>query len=103
MKTTDLIKSEWRGELPYINGKPTEYIMSPGACTTAKILFNMGGIFVALSIDSLPHLLNLYRDLGSLLDELQPGLTNPLPDGSADELDAIKVSWEADQLQRGIK
>ena len=55
-----------------------------------------------LWVDSLPHLLNFYRDLGALLDEAQPGLTNPLPDGDPSELDAMKVVFEADQLRKGI-
>lgn len=60
-----------------------------------------GDIHTTLFVHSLPHLLNFYRDLGDFLNELQPGLTLPLPEGDWSEVDAMKVLHEADQLRLG--
>jgi hypothetical protein len=59
----------------------------------------LGGIYS----DSLPHLLNLYRDLGEALELCQPGITKPLPDNSPDMVDAMKIQYEADRLRRESK
>jgi hypothetical protein len=52
--------------------------------------------------NSLPRLLNFYRDLGEAIDFMQPGVINPLPDGDPGEVDAMKVIYEADQLKKGV-
>jgi hypothetical protein len=52
--------------------------------------------------NSLPKLLNFYRDLGEAIDFAQPGVVNPLPDGDPGEVDAMKVIYEADQLKKGV-
>ena len=94
----------WRGELnpKYLgDGSPTNYQLSPSGDRVLISLYS-GGSHNHLFADSLPHLLNFYRDLGDVLNHLQPGLTLPLPDGDAEELEAIKISWRADQLRRGI-
>lgn len=51
----------------------------------------------------LPRLFNVYRDLGALLNDAQPGLTYPLPDDSPDLVDAMKIIYEADRLRRENK
>ena len=58
-----------------------------------------GQLHATIGIRSLPHLLNFYRDLGALMNELQPGLTLPLPEGDPSEVDAMKVIHEADRLR----
>lgn len=78
---------------------------------TANASYNLeivGGMaFISLLSDqlhstivvrSLPHLLNFYRDLGAILNDLQPGLTLPLPEGDPDYIEALKVIHEADRL-----
>ena len=91
----------WEGKLPNFNNV-NSYRLDTSA-TGACLGISHGGLYVHVYVDSLPHLLNLWRDLGSMLDELQPGLVNPLPDGDRNEVDAMKVIHEADLLQRGGK
>ena len=56
-------------------------------------------LHASLVARDLPRLLNFYRDLGDALNELQPGLTMPLPDGDPDYVEALKVVHEADRLR----
>jgi hypothetical protein len=95
---------EWEGTLPALTGKhPTEYKLSGRRNSVSITLSSGSGLYLCLWVDSLPHLLNLYRDLGELLDSLQPGLTSPLPDGDPSEVDAMKVVFVADQIRKGIE
>lgn len=68
-----------------------------------QLSFHTDGVHAHIFISSLPHLFNFYRDLGVSLSHLQPGLTQPLPDGDPSIVDAMKVIYEADQLRKGIK
>lgn len=65
-----------------------------------RVGFLAGEHYSSVLSRDLPRLLNFYRDLGEALEYLQPGLTKPLPDGSPDEVDAMKVIYEADRLRR---
>lgn len=56
-------------------------------------------IHASLVARDLPRLLNFYRDLGDALNELQPGLTLPVPENDPDYIEALKVIHEADRLQ----
>lgn len=68
-----------------------------------RLGFHTDGVHAHVFIQSLPHLFNFYRDLGVSLSHLQPGLTQPLPDGDPSIVDAMKVIYEADQLRKGLK
>lgn len=101
VEETSYTKAAWKGELPWTGGGAKYRLEAMGA--TVSISIHSGGLYVGAMCHSLPHLLNFYRDLGGVLDELQPGLVNPLPDGDLSEVDAMKVIYEADRIQRGAK
>jgi hypothetical protein len=70
---------------------------------TVQLGFHVGsGQHSNIFFNSLPMLLNFYRDLGESIDFVQPGIVNPLPDGDPSEVDALKVIYEADQLKKGV-
>jgi len=56
-----------------------------------------------MGLDEVAKLYNLWRDLGAILDNVQPGLINPLPDTDPDYLDAWKVAYHADQIRMEVK
>ena len=45
------------------------------------------------------RLYNLWRDIGSLLNDSCPGLTEPLPENDPDIIEAIKVVSAADDMR----
>ena len=102
IEETAFTKHSWKGELPWTS-KDSAYRLESLGRSNVSMAFSASGVYTGVMCHSLPHLLNFYRDLGALLDELQPGLINPLPDGDPSEVDAMKVIYEADQLQRGQK
>ena len=55
-----------------------------------------------MNIETTARLYLLWRDLGLLLNDAQPGLTLPLPAGDPNEVDAMKVHYVADQIRRGL-
>ncbi len=83
----------WKGKLGNCG-----YTLSPAAKPTITVVDD--GMAVSFQIDSLPLFFNFYRDLGDLLDHLQPGLVNSLPEGDPSEVDAMKIIYEADQLRK---
>lgn len=97
--------THYSGKLGPIIGDRTDvanYQMQKlGECAFISII--AGDLHASIMVRSLPHLLNFYRDLGAVLDDLQPGLVSPLPDGDKNEVDAMKVIYEADRLQREDK
>ena len=102
---TPFTKIRYCGKLSPVIGDRTESIsynmeILGGA---AFLSFTSNSLYASFTAHSLPHLLNFYRDLGALINDLQPGLTLPLPDGDPSEVDAMKVIYEADQIQKGAK
>jgi hypothetical protein len=72
-------------------------------CYSVQLGFHDGsGLYSNIFFNSLPRLLNFYRELGEAIDFVQPGVINPLPDGDPGEVDAMKVIFEADQLKKGV-
>lgn len=87
----------WKGN---VDGSLSYRIQPMGHTLYVSYMTDNLGSFMVFR--SLPHALNFYRDLGDALNHLQPGLTLPLPGGDPNEVDAMRVVYEADQLQRGI-
>lgn len=106
------MRTEKKTESPIWTGKLSTKYLGDGSGIEYQIerlgrhtmfAFHGGGSHTHLFCESLPMILNFWRDLGDALNEAQPGLTLPLPDGDPNEVDAMKVIFEADQLQRGTK
>lgn len=79
-----------------------DYFIDPNR-TSLHLGFSGRSHHSHIFFNDLPNLLNFYRDLGEALDIMQPGLVSPLPEGDASEVDAMKIIYEADRLQRGEK
>jgi hypothetical protein len=79
-----------------------EYRIDANAYTVQLGFHDGSGLHSNIFFNSLPRLLNFYRDLGEAIDFMQPGVIDPLPDGDPGEVDAMKVIYEADQLKRGV-
>jgi hypothetical protein len=79
-----------------------EYRIDANAYTVQLGFHDKSGQHSFTFFNSLPMLLNFYRDLGEAIDFVQPGIVNPLPDGDPGEMDAMKVIFEADQLKKGV-
>lgn len=62
--------------------------ISTSSLTCGSIIWNLAEAF------------NLYRDLGAILNDIQPGLTLPLPDGDPNIPDAMMLIDKADTLTR---
>jgi hypothetical protein len=78
------------------------YAIDPSIYSVMIGFHAASGLHCHIAFDSLPMLLNFYRDLGEAIDFIQPGVINPLPDGDPGEVDAMKVIYEADQLKKGV-
>lgn len=101
---TAFTKVRYEGKLGPVIGDRTDvpYYRLEEMSGGAYLALNSSQLHASIVIRSLPHLLNFYRDLGDLLNEIQPGLTLPLPEGDPSEIDAMKVIFEADRV-RGEK
>ncbi len=84
------------------NGDNARYCIS-FSCGGVLFSFATNQLHSHLFGDNLPLLFNFYRDLGGALNELQPGLTLPLPDEDPNFVDALKVIHEADRLRMEAK
>lgn len=96
---------KWEGSLGPQIGDRTETLKYELTTTRSSLTIGIfgPGLYTHLYAYSLPHLLNFYRDLSEALNEMQPGLIFPLPDGDPHEVDAMKVVFEADRLRKGDK
>jgi hypothetical protein len=79
-----------------------EYRIDANAYTVQLGFHDGSGLHSNIFFNSLPMLLNFYRELGEAIDFVQPGVINPLPDGDPGEVDAMQVIYEADQLKKGV-
>ena len=60
------------------------------------------GFYFSLDMASIVDAYNLYRILGRAIGAIQPGLVDPLPEGDPNEVDAMKVVFEADQRLKEV-
>ena len=82
-------------------GSEVSFIPPDGAVDFGLVSFRTDGpVHMGLSLlsDSPVEWGLMHRAIGHILDQLQPGITSPVPDDSPDLVDAMKVMHEIDRL-----